>query len=572
MRKNSSEFITGFASEAGTFRINKDFFAYAEMDDVACYIISDGIDSDEDINSAELVSNYIFEKVMKKPVMSKRRLKKYINEAHKLLNSYSKSVRLKASLTVLLTDYSKMIWAGAGNTRLYHFRKGGLNFRTKDQSISQMMADAGQIAEEEISCHEERNNLTNYLGQARGFKPFMSKKYKLTDKDVIVLCSVGFWENIYSVDMVSALKDAKEPADFIQTVEDDLLSRQNKVLNNYTVAAIFANKVFKENLKDDVRLRIAKKVAAVLIPVVLVVAGFFILRGIEASKARKLVVEYEENGDKYLDVDNFNKALESYEQAEQSVKKINDGEKRGRIETKRKIADLIVKGDEYFQNKDFENSKLNYMNARTQAEFELEDVSKKELKKKLDEKIRRADNLISVVKKGSEGDKEFADGEEAMAKADEAGSSTAKLDGYETAKQHFNNAISIYKETKELSDSNLYYDMVKDMESKIKDTEAKIKELEQGKKEQQQKMEKAEKAEELLKKAESFVKDGDKLFKEKKYNEAKVNYNSAIEIYKELKENSEEDTTQKIHDLNIKIVEVDNKIKEQEKEDNTQIN
>lgn len=572
MRKNSSEFITGFASEAGTFRINKDFFAYAEMDDIACYIVADGIDSDEDINSAELVSNYIFEKVMKKPVMSRRRLKKYFIEAHKLLNAYSKSVRLKVSLTVLLTDYSKMIWASAGNTRLYHFRKGGLNFRTKDQSISQIMADAGQIAEEEISCHEERNNLTNYLGQSRGFKPFISKKYKLMDKDVIVLCTVGFWENIYSVNMVNALKDAKEPADFIEIVEDDLLSRQNKVLNNYTVAAIFANKVFKENLKDDVRLRIAKKVAAVLIPVILVVAGFFILRGIEASKARKLVVEYEENGDKYLDVDNFNKALESYEQAEQSVKKINDSEKRDRIETKRKITDLIVKGDEYFQNKDFENSKLNYMNARTQVEFELEDDSKKELKKKLDEKIKRADNLISVVKKGSEGDKEFADGEEAMAKANEAGSSAAKLEGYETAKQHFNNAIDIYKETKELSDSNLYYDMVKDMDSKIKDTEAKIKELEQGKKEEQQKMEKAEKAEELLKKAESFVKDGDKLFKEKKYNEAKVNYNSAIEIYKELKENSEEDTTQKIHDLNIKIVEVDNKIKEQEKEDNTQIN
>ena len=114
MRKNSSEFVTSFTSEAGTFRINKDFFAYAEMDDLACYIVADGIDSDEDINSAELVSNYIFEKVMKKLVMSRRRLKKYIIEAHKMLNECNKNVRLKASLTVLLTDYSKMIWAGAG--------------------------------------------------------------------------------------------------------------------------------------------------------------------------------------------------------------------------------------------------------------------------------------------------------------------------------------------------------------------------------------------------------------------------------------------------------------------------
>ena len=36
MRKNSSEFVTSFTSEAGTFRINKDFYAY-EMDDLLLY-------------------------------------------------------------------------------------------------------------------------------------------------------------------------------------------------------------------------------------------------------------------------------------------------------------------------------------------------------------------------------------------------------------------------------------------------------------------------------------------------------------------------------------------------------
>ena len=51
--------------------------------------------------------------------------------------------------------------------------------------------------------------------------------------------------------------------------------------------------------------------------------------------------------------------------------------KKDRIETKYRITDLIVKGDEYFTNRDFENSKLNYMNARTQIEFELEDDNKK---------------------------------------------------------------------------------------------------------------------------------------------------------------------------------------------------
>ena len=59
MRKNSSEFITAFTSEAGTFHTNRDFYAFVELDDIACYVVADGIDSDEEINSAELAANCI---------------------------------------------------------------------------------------------------------------------------------------------------------------------------------------------------------------------------------------------------------------------------------------------------------------------------------------------------------------------------------------------------------------------------------------------------------------------------------------------------------------------------------
>ena len=54
MRKNSSEFKTNFVSEPGTFRTNKDYFAFMELDDLACYAVADGIDSDEEKESAEI--------------------------------------------------------------------------------------------------------------------------------------------------------------------------------------------------------------------------------------------------------------------------------------------------------------------------------------------------------------------------------------------------------------------------------------------------------------------------------------------------------------------------------------
>ena len=54
MRKQNSEFLTAFTSEANTHLKNTDSFAYVELDDYACYVIADGIDDAVDAKSARL--------------------------------------------------------------------------------------------------------------------------------------------------------------------------------------------------------------------------------------------------------------------------------------------------------------------------------------------------------------------------------------------------------------------------------------------------------------------------------------------------------------------------------------
>lgn len=564
MRKNSSEFVTSFTSEAGTFRINKDYFAYAEMDDIACYIVADGIDSDEDINSAELVVNFLFENLLTKPNMSRRKLKRYIIEAHRLLNEKSRSVRLKTSLIVMLTNYSKIIYATAGNTRLYHFRNGGLNFKSKDQSIAQMMANAGKISEEEIAIDDERNNLTNYLGQAKRFKPFVSKAYKLNDKDVIVLGTVGFWENIQSIDLVNALKDSKEPADLIEILEDELLSRQNKVVNNYTIAAIYANKVFKENINDDLRLKIAKKIAMILIPIVIIATGFFVFNRIQRVKARELFVKLEKNGDEFMGDDNYEKAFENYEEAFQSVKKVYDKDSEERIQIKSRIASLIVEGDSFLRDREFEKAKKSYINARTKVELELRE-EKKELENKIDEKIERTKDFITVFNRSVDGDKEAAKGEDLSAKANQTEDNKAKIGFLNEAKQYYSNAIEIYDDAKGLSEKISYYDMIEKMEEKIKQTKGKIEKLDAGVKEASGAIDKEDKTKELVKKAESYKDNGDKKSRTGRYEDAKIDYRYALNIYEELSEKYDQDTTEKRSDIERRLLDIEKKIEEKEK-------
>lgn len=248
MRKENSDFKTSFLSEAGSFMQNKDYFAYAELDDVACWVAVKGLDSDQEINSAELAVKGILEKFMEKPSMSRKRIKKYIKNAQAVLQAQSLRVRLKASIIMVVSDYSKMIYAVAGNSRLYHFRNGIVTYKSNDQSLAdELVNDRNRSLD--ISHHEERNNLLNYLGKPSNFQPYISKKMKLMDGDVLLLCTAGFWEEVSEIEMADALESIKDPEQYTELLEEVLLSRQRKVVNNYTMAAIFANKVYQETNK-----------------------------------------------------------------------------------------------------------------------------------------------------------------------------------------------------------------------------------------------------------------------------------------------------------------------------------
>ncbi|UZM98305.1 hypothetical protein OL548_26875 [Lysinibacillus sp. MHQ-1] len=93
----------------------------------------------------------------------------------------------------------------------------------------------------------------NYLGKPNKFQPFVSKKMKLTDGDVLLLCTAGFWGDVSEIEMADALEGVKDSEQYTDLLEEILLSRQRKVVENYTVAAIFVNKVYQETNKNKMK-------------------------------------------------------------------------------------------------------------------------------------------------------------------------------------------------------------------------------------------------------------------------------------------------------------------------------
>ena len=280
MRRDNSTFKTKFISEAGSFLRNADYFAFVEMEDYACYCIADGIDDDKKRNSAEIAVSTVITQFSEKKKMSKRYLKKYIEAAHKELLKETKDVRLEASILIMVTDYRKMRWIQAGNARLYHWRNGRIVNKSKDQSLSQEMAENGEISMDKIQEHEERHNLFCYLGQPGIFKPFMSKKIKLADGDIVTLCTRGIWENTGEAELLDSIEEANEPEDVCTGLEDIILSQRMKLISNYTMSCTYMNKVYQ----NPKRKALIKKILKIAIPVVLLCAVFGGMLGFKAVK------------------------------------------------------------------------------------------------------------------------------------------------------------------------------------------------------------------------------------------------------------------------------------------------
>lgn len=278
MRKENSAIRTKFVSEAGSQLVNADYFAFVELDNYACYCIADGIDNDKTKESAKLAVSTVIDEFYQKPGMGKGLMKRYLEKAHQTLLRESGTFRLEASVLVVITDYKKVRYANAGNARMYHWRNGKIINQSKDQSLSQNMAERGDLALDKIEEHEERHNLYCYAGQRGSFKPYVSKKTKMFDGDIISLMTCGIWENTGIAELLDSIEDAKAPEDVCVSMEEIILSQRLRNIQNYTFACMYIDKVYLNPNKQ----RNQKLIKKILIPIT--IALFMLLIVFVVSK------------------------------------------------------------------------------------------------------------------------------------------------------------------------------------------------------------------------------------------------------------------------------------------------
>lgn len=333
MRKENASFITKFISESGSYLVNSDYFAFVELKDYACYVIADGIDTDEKKESAKLAITTVITKFSEAPGMSAGKLKQYMNAAHQALLAEADQIRLEVSMVILLSDYKKAMWAHAGNCRLYWMKNGGIREVTKDTSLSQKMVDDEEVPVDQLAYHEERNNLYTYLGQPGHFSPVISGKKKLEDGDIFILQTRGVWENVGEAELIDAIDGVSKAEDVCTGLEDVILSQRLDVIENYTIAAIFIDKVYNNPKAGKYKkfIKIGVSLAAALCMLVL---SMFIMRYQQNKKNISRMEKYKLRGIEYLQEYNYISADEQFNEAFEASENVKAGE---RSENYRKV-------------------------------------------------------------------------------------------------------------------------------------------------------------------------------------------------------------------------------------------
>lgn len=364
MRRINSEFMTANISEEGQELSNRDYFGYVEMDDFACYVLADSLDEEPSVNSAQLVVESLIRSFTERPVIGKRRLKKYLEQAHKELLKQHGGMHLKASVSLVVTDYKKIRYCYVGNSRFYLIRNARILERSVDQSLTQNLLEEEKIPLDQAAAHEARNNLYSFLGERGTPQIQISKKIKLENGDVFTILSRGVWEQCSDQELLDFINEAKEPQEILDQVEDLILKNQEeKHIDNYTLAVTFVNKTYQSPKKKWS----VKKILMIAIPIILIVGGIslgFYLRYRSIRIKKENLAQYMDSGETYLRYDNYQKAAEEYGEAlklAKNLKRQDDSEESDRY---KKLAEQIILSDEAMAAGEYQKAQGLYLTAR----------------------------------------------------------------------------------------------------------------------------------------------------------------------------------------------------------------
>ncbi|MBS0313174.1 MAG: protein phosphatase 2C domain-containing protein [Burkholderiales bacterium] len=212
------EFSIFQETRRGGRKVNQDRVGYIYTRDALFVVVADGMGGHVGGEiAAHITVRLLLERFEQeaKPVLASPVLflQNAFKAAHAALGDYAQRFRLvdtpRTTCVACVIQDDAAYWAHAGDSRLYHVRRGALQTRTRDHSKVQYLLDNGVISAVEAGRHPDRNKVFSCLGGA--FEPTVdfSPRVPLLGNDVLVLCTDGLWSSYTDGELVSRMAQSE---------------------------------------------------------------------------------------------------------------------------------------------------------------------------------------------------------------------------------------------------------------------------------------------------------------------------------------------------------------------------
>lgn len=236
---------TAYLSEQGGREKNEDTVCIRRKDNKLCVFVGDGLGGyDNGKFASETAAQTIIKYSEQQDFLDETRMQEAAMLANEKIKEQQavRNSNMKTTIVVLGIDDLKARWMHVGDSRLYHFKNGKIVGQTMDHSVSQMAVLMGEITQEQIRFHEDRNRVLRALGSDNS-KPDISKLTIIDgDKEAFLLCTDGFWEYVFEEEMEEELRKAKSPEKWLKKMRGILEKRVPRGNDNYTAVAVFLEK------------------------------------------------------------------------------------------------------------------------------------------------------------------------------------------------------------------------------------------------------------------------------------------------------------------------------------------
>lgn len=230
-----------YYSDAGGRKLNEDTVAFSVVEGGFCALVADGLggEGNGDVASRTAV-NTVMQAFLNRPSCLPDDVRGYFLHANDLIRDINGGKHhTLTTLVGLFYTPQGITYAHVGDSRLYHFYNGKLIERTLDHSVPQIAVALGEITEDQIRTHPDRNRILRAIGSEKSIEPEIHELSLDDGFHAFLLCTDGFWEYVMEDEMEIDLARSETPTRWLDLLRQRRASRAPADADNHSAILIF---------------------------------------------------------------------------------------------------------------------------------------------------------------------------------------------------------------------------------------------------------------------------------------------------------------------------------------------